>query len=173
MSQLILAVHPGIHDATAAVLVDYEVKAAVQLERLTRKKSDGGRYPDECIAEVLSIAGASLRDVDALVLSRSDYPVRYFTHFRGWQWVREQFRTHVEGRKERWMPRAGAPPRRRSRARRVASRPGRSAPSTRDAWNTARVRLAPARSSPIRRGAIRTTCSTSGSTGRSSCRLRL
>jgi carbamoyltransferase len=113
MPQLILAVHPGIHDATAAVLLDYEVKAAVQLERLSRKKSDGGRYPQACIEEVLAIAGATLRDVDALVLSRSDYPVRYFRHFRGWQWVREQFRTYVQGKDERWMPRealrAGTP----------------------------------------------------------------
>jgi len=34
MSQLILAVHTGIHDAAAALLVDYDVKAAFQLERL-------------------------------------------------------------------------------------------------------------------------------------------
>jgi len=32
-------------------------QAAVQLERLTRKKSDGGRYPQACIDEVLAIAG--------------------------------------------------------------------------------------------------------------------
>src|SRR5437016_1609763 len=81
MSQLILAIHPGgQHDSAAAVRVDYDVKAAVQLERLTRIKGDGGDT-DPCVEEVLSIVGARRRDVDVLVLSRSDFPVRYFTHF--------------------------------------------------------------------------------------------
>src|SRR5215467_5832262 len=102
--QLILAVHHGPHDAGAAVLVDYEVKAAVQLERLTRVKGDGS-YPDLSIEETLSIVGATRRDVDVLALSRSDFPVQYFRHFRGWRWLREQWRTHVEGKKLRSMAR--------------------------------------------------------------------
>lgn len=104
MPELILAVHNGPHDAVAAVLVDYELKAAVQLERLTRVKSDGG-YPHPSIEETLGMVGATRRDVDVLAVSRSDYPVKYFRHFRGWRWVREQWRTHVEGKTERWIPR--------------------------------------------------------------------
>ena len=104
MPELILAVHNGPHDAVAAVLVDYDLKAAVQLERLTRVKSDGG-YPHPSIEETLGMVGATRRDVDVLAVSRSDYPVRYFHHFRGWRWVREQWRTYVEGKKERWIPR--------------------------------------------------------------------
>ena len=103
MPQLILAVHSLLaHDSAAAVLLDYEVKAAVQLERLTRIKGDGG-HADACIDEVLSIVGASRQDVDVLVVSRSNFPVRYFKHFRGWRSLREQFRTHVEGRNLRSM----------------------------------------------------------------------
>jgi carbamoyltransferase len=104
MSQLILAIQNGPHDGAAAVLVDYEVKAAVQLERLTRIKGDGG-FPDLAIDEVLSIAGATRRDVDVVSVSRWDFPVEYFTHFRGWRWLREQYRTHVEGKKTRFMAR--------------------------------------------------------------------
>jgi carbamoyltransferase len=105
MSQLILAVHNGLwHDTSAAVLVDYDVKAAVQLERLTRIKGDGG-LPGPCIDEVLSIIGAKRRDVDVLAVSRTNFPVRYFTHFKGWQRVREQFRTHVEGKDQRFVTR--------------------------------------------------------------------
>ena len=104
MPELILAVHNGPHDAVAAVLVDYELKAAVQLERLTRIKSDGG-YPHPSIEETLGMVGATRRDVDVLAVSRSDYPVKYFHHFRGWRWVREQWRTYVEGKTERWIPR--------------------------------------------------------------------
>jgi carbamoyltransferase len=104
MPELILAIHHGPHDAVAAVLVDYELKAAVQLERLTRVKGDG-RYPDPSIEDTLDIVGATRRDVDVLTLSRSDFPVQYFRHFRGWRWLREQWRTHVEGNKLRSMPR--------------------------------------------------------------------
>jgi carbamoyltransferase len=104
MPELILAIHHGPHDAVAAVSVDYELKAAVQLERLTRVKGDGG-YPDRSIEETLDIVGATRRDVDVLALSRSDFPVRYFRHFRGWRWWREQWRTHVQGKKLRSTPR--------------------------------------------------------------------
>jgi carbamoyltransferase len=114
MTELILGVHIGPHDAAAAVLADYDVKAAVQLERLSRRKGDGGSaFPAAAVDEALSIAGATRRDVDVLMVSRDDFPVRYFTHFRGRQWLREQFRTHVQGKQDRWMPRetvrAGTP----------------------------------------------------------------
>jgi len=105
MSQLILAVHTGIHDAAAAVLVDYDVKAAVQLERLTRFKGDGRTYPDLCIEELLDMVGATRRDVDVLALTRSDFPVHYFHHFRGYRWIREHFRTYAQGKKTRFIPR--------------------------------------------------------------------
>src|SRR5829696_128496 len=104
MSQLILAVHTGIHDAAAAILVDYDVKAAVQLERLTRFKGDG-RYPDLCIEELLDMVGASRRDVDVLALTRSDFPVHYFYGYRGYRWIREHYRTYVQGKKTRFIPR--------------------------------------------------------------------
>jgi carbamoyltransferase len=104
MPELILAIHHAAHDAVAAVLVDYDVKAAVQLERLTRIKGDG-RYPDRSIEETLDIVGATLGDVDVFALSRSDYPVQYFRHFRRWRWLREQWRTRVEGKKLRSMAR--------------------------------------------------------------------
>ena len=105
MPQVILAIHRGLeHDTAAAVLVDYDVRAAVALERLTRIKGDGGPF-DPCIDEVLAIAGATRRDIDVLVTSRSYFDVRYFTHFYGWRWLREQYRTHAHGIKDRWSHR--------------------------------------------------------------------
>ena len=105
MSQVILAVHTGIHDAAAAVLVDYDIKAAVQLERLTRYKGDGRTYPDLCIEELLDMIGATRRDVDVLALTRSDFPVQYFHHFHGYRWLREHYRTYIQGKKTRFIPR--------------------------------------------------------------------
>jgi hypothetical protein len=47
-------------------------------------------------------------DVDVLAVSRFAPPVQYFRHFRGWRWLREQWRTHVKGKKLRWIPRETA-----------------------------------------------------------------
>jgi len=101
MTQLILGVHSGPHDAAAAVFDDYSLKAAVHLERLTRRKSDGSRHPDVAIDEVLSIAGATRQDVDVVTYSRSMFPTRYFRHLRGSEWLREQYRTYVRQRPRR------------------------------------------------------------------------
>jgi carbamoyltransferase len=103
MTQLILGVHSGSHDAAAAVFEDYSLKAAVHLERLTRRKSDGSRHPDLAIDEVLSIAGATRRDVDVVTYSRSMFPTRYFRHLHGIEWLREQYRTHLRRRPRRQL----------------------------------------------------------------------
>jgi len=103
MSQLILTVHTGIHDAAAALFEDYELCAAVQLERLTRRKGDGSQYPDLCIDEVLGIAGATRRDVDVLVASRCEFPTEFYRNIRGARWIREKYRKYVEKNTRRYM----------------------------------------------------------------------
>jgi carbamoyltransferase len=104
MSQLILTVHSGGHDATAAVFSDYELLAAVQLERLTRYKGDGREHPDLAIDEVLSIAGATRKDVDAAGFSRTEFPTEFYRVIRGVRWFREKYRKYVEGNTRRYMP---------------------------------------------------------------------
>jgi carbamoyltransferase len=103
MSQLILTVHTGIHDASAALFEDYELRAAVQLERLTRRKGDGSQYPDLCIDEVLGIAGATRRDVDVLGASRCEFPTEFYRNIRGARWIREKYRKYVERNTRRYM----------------------------------------------------------------------
>lgn len=73
---IILSVHPG-HDAAAALFEDYELLGAVQLERLSRRKSDGFRFPSECVDELLSMSGLDKGHIDVLALSRSWYPSKY------------------------------------------------------------------------------------------------
>src|ERR1700744_4515079 len=104
MSQLILSAHSGSHDAVAAVFVDYELIAAVQLERLTRRKSDGREHPDLAIDEVLSIAGATRKEVDVVCFSRSEFSTAFYRNIRGVRWLREQYRRRVEGNSRRYMP---------------------------------------------------------------------
>ncbi len=105
MSQLILAVHTGIHDAGAALFEDYELRAAVQLERLTRLKGDGSRYPDPCIDEVLAIVGATRKDVDVVGASRCEFPTEFYRNIRGVRWLREKYRKYVEKNTRRYMVR--------------------------------------------------------------------
>src|SRR5690348_15012768 len=77
---LILSVHAAAHDSAAALFDDYALLAAVQQERMTRRKGDGG-IPHAAIAEVLDIAGVERRQIEALVLTRAHYPMRFFRHF--------------------------------------------------------------------------------------------
>lgn len=100
MPQLILGVHSGSHDAATALFDGYELKAAVSLERLTRNKGDGA-YPDPAIDEVLSIAGATRKDVDVVCHSRTLMPTKYFKHLSGFDWLKEQYRTHLRGKTRR------------------------------------------------------------------------
>lgn len=76
----ILSLGTGYHDAAAALFDNYDVVAAVQLERLTRQKQNKGGVPGLCVREVLDIAGLAPKDIDAVVLSRASYPTRYFEY---------------------------------------------------------------------------------------------
>ena len=76
---LILGMYTGGHDANAVLFDDYRLLAAVQQERVTRVKGDGGRIPTEAIEECLNIAGSTAGDVDVVMLGRSEYPERYLS----------------------------------------------------------------------------------------------
>ena len=80
---IILGIHPGQHEAAVCLYDDYTMLSAVALERLTRKKIDGGRIPKEAINECLGIQNLKSSDVDAVVLGRGSFPWSYFKHFKG------------------------------------------------------------------------------------------
>ncbi len=83
-----VGVHAGFHDAAAVLFDDYRLVAAVQLERLTRRKGDGDGIPWACIDEVLTIAGATRRDVDVVACTRNLFPRNYL---RSMGALRERF----------------------------------------------------------------------------------
>lgn len=78
---LILGINSGGHDACACLFDDYRMLASVAQERVTRKKSDGGRVPVEAIDECLAIAGAKRREIGAVAMARGMFPTHLFTHF--------------------------------------------------------------------------------------------
>lgn len=86
---LILSVHAAAHDSAAALFSDYELLSAVQQERMTRRKGDGG-IPVAAIEEVLGIAGIERKQVDALVLTRAHFPLRFFRHFGAYKRIEDR-----------------------------------------------------------------------------------
>lgn len=100
---LILGIHSGNHDAGAVLNDEYRLLSAVAQERMTRRKTDGGRMPVEAIAECLAIAGATLADVDAVVLGRGLFPGRYFTHLRGGRRAEQAVRRLLGREKQKSM----------------------------------------------------------------------
>jgi carbamoyltransferase len=88
---LILSLHSGPHDSSAALFDDYRLLAAVAEERLNRVKGSGG-FPEQSIAEVLRIAGVERRHIDVLVCTRCLFPRHYFNHRWPHERVREQMR---------------------------------------------------------------------------------
>ena len=88
---LILSLHHGPHDSSAALFDDYTVLAAVAEERMNRVKGSGG-FPEQSIAEVLRVAGVERRDVDVVVCSRAYFLRRYYTHWRPHERLREEVR---------------------------------------------------------------------------------
>ncbi len=103
MPELILAIHSGPHDSVAALFEDYDLKAAVQLERLTRIKGDGSKHPDACIDEVLAIAGATRADIDVISMSRTLLDVKYFRRVAGMRRLMEVALRGSRGRSLQYM----------------------------------------------------------------------
>lgn len=60
---VILGISAFYHDSAAALIVDGEVRAAVQEERLSRQKHDAS-FPSRAIQSCLSSSGLSGRDID-------------------------------------------------------------------------------------------------------------
>jgi len=71
-SMRILGIHDG-HNASAALLVDGEVVAAVEEERLRRIKNWNG-FPELAIGEVLCLGGLDAQDLDAVGLNGNHMP---------------------------------------------------------------------------------------------------
>jgi carbamoyltransferase len=102
---LILGIHSGYHDACAALFDEYRMVSAVALERLTRRKIDGGRVPVEAIEECLDIAGCAPREVDAVVLGRAAFPSRYYTHLPAGRRIESRVRILLGREKHKSMER--------------------------------------------------------------------
>ena len=73
----LLGIHNSAHDAAACLFRDYQLVAAVSLERLTRQKGAGvcaeQELPIPAIDECLAVAGISRADVDVVCSTRDHW----------------------------------------------------------------------------------------------------
>lgn len=76
---LVLGIHNGGHDSSAAVFMDGKLVAAISEERLCRVKCIGGDFPYLAIDAVLKEAGATRRDVTDIGLMCGYFPEEYFS----------------------------------------------------------------------------------------------
>jgi carbamoyltransferase len=67
----VLGIHDG-HSASACLVEDGQVVAAVQEERLVREKNRGGT-PEKAVEQVLRLAGRTLADVDRVAFSTLEF----------------------------------------------------------------------------------------------------
>ena len=78
----ILGVHSGGHDASACLYKDFELVAAVSLERIARAKNAGVSVaepmPDLAIEECLAIGGVGRGDIEVVALSRALFEYQDF-----------------------------------------------------------------------------------------------
>jgi hypothetical protein len=81
----VLTAHSGSHDAGAALFEDYNLRAAVQLERLTRYKCDGREHPDLAIDEVMAIASKTRKMSASSAVP--NFPRFFYKNIRGVYWI--------------------------------------------------------------------------------------
>jgi carbamoyltransferase len=90
----ILGIHNGYHDASACLFRDYELIAAVSLERLTRRKQDGvtpeSEIPLRAIDECLAIENISRSDIDMICSTRDYWNLNSFS-LRGRWWLKQKY----------------------------------------------------------------------------------
>lgn len=84
---LILGIHDG-HNATACLLRDGEVVAAVSEERISRIKNESG-YPRRAIETVLEMEAVGADEIDTVALGSRFMHTSDF--FQGWDWYRKGF----------------------------------------------------------------------------------
>jgi carbamoyltransferase len=81
----VLGIHDG-HNASACILREGRILAAVAEERLSRRKNDSG-YPRRAIEEVLRAAGCSPGELTSVALGTRFMHHREF--FQNWDWYRK------------------------------------------------------------------------------------
>ena len=74
---IVLGINDG-HQASAAIMVDGRLVAAIAEERFTRRKNEHG-YPQYAVEACLRLAGVAAKDLDRVAIATRDLPPAYFS----------------------------------------------------------------------------------------------
>ncbi len=74
---IVLGINDG-HQASAAIMVDGRLVAAIAEERFTRRKNEHG-YPQHSVEACLRLAGLAAKDLDRVAIATRDLPPSYFS----------------------------------------------------------------------------------------------
>lgn len=96
----ILGVH-DIHNASAAVMIDGKVVAAISEERCTYRKNEMG-FPRYAIERCLSLAGISPQELDVVAFSSQNVPLHYLKFKREFSFT---IRDWLNEQEQYWKPR--------------------------------------------------------------------
>jgi len=88
----VLGIHDG-HNASAAILKDGKILAAVSEERLSRIKNDFG-YPKKAVEKVMEISDVEAADIDKIALGSVFMHSREF--FQDWNWYTKGYSQQIE-----------------------------------------------------------------------------
>lgn len=97
---IILGIHDG-HNASAALIINGELKCAVAEERLSRIKHHYG-YPKQAIDMVMKVANITSKDIDKVAMSSGTIPPAYFYTLRNSTFT---IADYWKEQKEYWYPR--------------------------------------------------------------------
>ncbi|MDD5681496.1 MAG: carbamoyltransferase N-terminal domain-containing protein, partial [Candidatus Omnitrophica bacterium] len=89
---VVLGIHDG-HNASACLLRDGRITAAVSEERLSRVKNDFG-YPRRAVEKVLEMSGLSGADIDRVALGTRFMHSAEF--FQDWNWYRKGYSQQLD-----------------------------------------------------------------------------
>lgn len=95
---IVLGISDMSQDSSACIIQDGQLIAAVSEERVSRLKHCGG-YPGGAIGEVLALAGAQPKDIDAIAVGNTSAEalMRFSTHALGIRNVRERVPMNARG----------------------------------------------------------------------------
>ena len=95
----VIGIHDG-HNASACLIKNGELIAAIGEERLTRNKHQYG-FPFKSIKKILEISNLSFKDIDRISMSTKTLPPRYFLTQRNSNF---SIKDYWREQKEYWYP---------------------------------------------------------------------
>ena len=96
---IILGIHDG-HNASAALIINGELKCSVAEERLSRQKNHYG-FPENAIKCVIEQAGIKFKDIDRVAMSTNKLSPAYFYTGRN---SRLSIADYWKEQKDYWYP---------------------------------------------------------------------